>query len=296
MHDVVGWVVPAFVIVAALVFRFAKNGWAWDKTKKRPLFWASTYLTLMIIVFPLIYVFDSDGFAQTTGTQEDNFAGRLKTASDTLTSAVNDAIKQQAAGNSANFGYASVVVQDADAYRITGTIVYADTAENVLNSDLQSPIEIRESDVSSARDHNPGGGTITLAYSGTGRYRAPAPSNPANPSAALAQQLFAQYSSPANHPKLNIPADKFSDVEALERVATGRVGASGGFWSNLARMVYFSAVTATTLGYGDIVPVETSTRVMVTTEAVLGVVTVGLFLNALAKGIESEEEGGDQNV
>lgn len=49
------------------------------------------------------------------------------------------------------------------------------------------------------------------------------------------------------------------------------------------RMLYFSVTTATTLGYGDIVPVTNRARMTVASEAILGVVLVGLFLNALAR-------------
>jgi hypothetical protein len=52
---------------------------------------------------------------------------------------------------------------------------------------------------------------------------------------------------------------------------------------NLGRMFYLSAVTVTTVGYGDIVPLTSLTRWLVALEAILGVVTVGLFLNALAR-------------
>jgi hypothetical protein len=48
------------------------------------------------------------------------------------------------------------------------------------------------------------------------------------------------------------------------------------------RMLYFSVVTVTTLGFGDIAPVTTVARTWVTAEALLGVVLIGLFLNALA--------------
>jgi hypothetical protein len=52
----------------------------------------------------------------------------------------------------------------------------------------------------------------------------------------------------------------------------------GQFW----RMVYFSAITITTLGFGDIVPLTTAARLVVSAESVLGIVLAGLFLNALA--------------
>lgn len=52
----------------------------------------------------------------------------------------------------------------------------------------------------------------------------------------------------------------------------------GQFW----RMLYFSATTITTLGFGDIVPLTTSARMVVSAESVLGIVLMGLFLNSLA--------------
>lgn len=55
--------------------------------------------------------------------------------------------------------------------------------------------------------------------------------------------------------------------------------ASGAF----LRMTYFSAVAATTTGFGDISPVSRLARGAVTLESVLGVVMIGLFLNGLAR-------------
>lgn len=50
------------------------------------------------------------------------------------------------------------------------------------------------------------------------------------------------------------------------------------FW----RMFYLSAVSITTLGYGDIVPISNTARWLVSAEAVLGMVLIGLFLNSLS--------------
>lgn len=47
--------------------------------------------------------------------------------------------------------------------------------------------------------------------------------------------------------------------------------------------LYLSVVTITTLGFGDIVPLDSTGRFLVAVEAVLGVVLMGLFLNAIAK-------------
>jgi len=52
---------------------------------------------------------------------------------------------------------------------------------------------------------------------------------------------------------------------------------------NLKRMFYFSTVTITTLGFGDIVPITDNARTLTSIEAILGVVVIGLFLNSLSK-------------
>jgi hypothetical protein len=49
---------------------------------------------------------------------------------------------------------------------------------------------------------------------------------------------------------------------------------------SFSRMLYLSAVTITTLGYGDIVPTTGWTRFLVATEAILGIIIMGLFLNS----------------
>lgn len=48
------------------------------------------------------------------------------------------------------------------------------------------------------------------------------------------------------------------------------------------RMLYLSAVTVTTVGYGDIVPLTDLARTAVAAEAIVGIVLIGLFLNALS--------------
>jgi hypothetical protein len=48
------------------------------------------------------------------------------------------------------------------------------------------------------------------------------------------------------------------------------------------RMVYFSATTITTVGYGDIVPLSDAARTLTALESLLGWLLAGLFLNAVA--------------
>ncbi len=87
----------------------------------------------------------------------------------------------------------------------------------------------------------------------------------------------------------NYPSDKaaFLPVDhALARDVSAFLDGAGGFPSDgqglFPRMLYFSAVTITTLGYGDIVPISDRSRILVGVESVLGLILVGLFLNSLS--------------
>ena len=57
----------------------------------------------------------------------------------------------------------------------------------------------------------------------------------------------------------------------------------GQFW----RLLYFSGTTVTTLGFGDIVPLTTRARLAVLCESILGILLMGLFLNALGREIKT---------
>jgi hypothetical protein len=64
--------------------------------------------------------------------------------------------------------------------------------------------------------------------------------------------------------------------------ANGTKGFPSKISSNFSRMFYLSAATITTLGFGDIVPITTTARTVISIESILGIVVVGLFLNALS--------------
>jgi hypothetical protein len=93
------------------------------------------------------------------------------------------------------------------------------------------------------------------------------------------QRLFPTDAGPAGRgPHLSI--DEFT-YRLLFRHYKAQTGdptyASGAF----LRMLYFSATTQTTLGLGDITPVSTLARVLVMVQALLGIITIGVFLNNL---------------
>lgn len=69
------------------------------------------------------------------------------------------------------------------------------------------------------------------------------------------------------------------------RLALDGNDSSAGFFNRYIRMLYFSTVTHTTLGYGDIVPINTVARSLVAFQSILGIVVMGLFLNSIARNL-----------
>lgn len=74
---------------------------------------------------------------------------------------------------------------------------------------------------------------------------------------------------------------------------------SSSFWKEpltLIQSTYFSIVTITTLGYGDIAPQTESARVFASLEALFGIFTIGLFLNAVARQSSEDKESRRKEV
>ena len=61
-----------------------------------------------------------------------------------------------------------------------------------------------------------------------------------------------------------------------------------GFISSL----YFSVITITTLGYGDILPIGKTSQLLTASESILGIIFIGLFLNSLSHqhGVKVQDE------
>lgn len=63
------------------------------------------------------------------------------------------------------------------------------------------------------------------------------------------------------------------------------------------KSIYFSTVTITTLGYGDITPKSNAAMMVVASEAILGIVIIGLFLSSLWQSFVSQiEEQQDMSI
>ena len=72
---------------------------------------------------------------------------------------------------------------------------------------------------------------------------------------------------------------------AFENLVAGWAGDPRGLSGYFGRMLYFSATTMTTVGFGDIVPLTSTARALVALEPIIGWVLAGLFLNSLATRI-----------
>ena len=57
--------------------------------------------------------------------------------------------------------------------------------------------------------------------------------------------------------------------------------------------IYFSTVTITTLGYGDILPINDLGKIIALTESILGITVIGLFLNSLSSNQNKIEKDND---
>jgi ion channel len=77
---------------------------------------------------------------------------------------------------------------------------------------------------------------------------------------------------------VTMPIPKQLDGEILD-LANGILGDPSRAPQHFRRMFYLSAVTITTLGYGDIAPLTTTARTLISLEAVLGILVLGFLIS-----------------
>jgi len=84
----------------------------------------------------------------------------------------------------------------------------------------------------------------------------------------------------SDDPIFRISPAVYNRFMAFQAILTGSLSkySSG----NIERMFYLSAMTITTVGYGDIVPITWQSRTLVASEAILGIILIGLFINNAA--------------
>src|SRR5262249_54377588 len=90
------------------------------------------------------------------------------------------------------------------------------------------------------------------------------------------------YASQENHsvalPEVQMPISRHLRDDILY-LAKGMLGDPTKMPLHFWRMSYLSAVTITTLGYGDIMPLSNRARSLISLESVLGIVVIGFFIS-----------------
>jgi Ion channel len=91
-------------------------------------------------------------------------------------------------------------------------------------------------------------------------------------------------------PRLDL---RFDGTASLQRACTGIANIHRGLKGDSSflpgsglRMIYLSTTTITTLGFGDITPLTDRARLLIGSEAIIGMVWLGLFLNAVGRRFE----------
>lgn len=104
------------------------------------------------------------------------------------------------------------------------------------------------------------------------------------PGLEISDAVFAPLLFKSSDPIMQAEALSMSETadQRLFAFARGRAGDPSGVSGQLERMTYLSAVTITTIGFGDIIPITDLARALVAFEAVLGWTLAGFFLNAAA--------------
>ena len=244
-----------------------------------PFAWGMLYL-VMILVFAVIYSNTANSFYETTATHEPFYLDNQTYVAQAIADAVGRDIESQAEqdnirpGNSGGAYYLRATANETD---ILATVGFT---TNSKSGDVAVQIDIPEYNIPSAANAVDGLAFLHYSLGSTTHMDVESGRGPGS-------QLFKEYTDSDVDHTLPVTLVELIHVQQFSDAAQGLVG---GLPDQFSRMLYFSAVTATTLGFGDIAPVTFVSRSLVTAEAVLEVVIIGMFLNSLARR-RSDEKG-----
>jgi len=270
---------PGHFLSKALIF--LSQGWGLISSN-RPRFYAVIYLLLIPTYAVIYYVWRAD-FYHSTVTQEPDFVSRQKKTINALELRLNNIARRIPHPSLTNYHFGDIRVGSLTPYHAVGGDVlarldlvwFADSGSNTevfdlgeVLLDLSSPFEAPDGIViREICDRRPD----------RDRCRA---------QQVFLWQIFQDAGANVREHRYAILRNEKTMADLLKVVASaneGRFPAGVPLDGHFQRMLYLSAVTVTTLGYGDIVPLTTTTRLLVASEAVFGVVIAGLFLNAVAR-------------
>jgi hypothetical protein len=251
------------------------------KVRRRPsppFIWGSLYI-LMIPIFAGIYMLRSADFFQANATHEPSFYANEYAFGTAVANAAQRAIVYQNSKDRLTPAHlvapTVLTLSVADTSVTVSLVFYSPGVASGSPVNVSFPLDKVESVLSGGPNY------VDLPYQTSGL-------PPEGLGASAAPILFQRYTD--SHPETDEPAlrTNWRAYEEYLNLTDAHSGIVDGLPDQFPRMLYFSAVTITTLGFGDIVPVTTESRLLVTAEAVAGVVFIGLFLNAIARRRPSE--------
>jgi hypothetical protein len=250
----------------------------WPKLRRarrldRPIVWAILYLS-MIPAFGLVYTAAAGSFYQTSATHEPSYLFNEYNAAQAIAQGAYRSVQYESYENCHNCSVPQAPIigynVTANASDLIATIAFTNASKD---GNVAVQVDIPDDEIPSSSD-------VILGYSHVPYSLVSVPNESADGSGALSLQLFEAYTNSTTSPDMPITA---AELNSVQQVAAAAQGTVSGLPDQFSRMLYLSAVSATTLGFGDIVPVTVVSRSLVTLEAILGVVFAGLFLNSLAR-------------
>ncbi len=259
---------------------------------RRPAFYAFAYLAL-IPIFSVLYLLNSDEFFHSTIRFEEGTVGEVDSVRDRLTQAIaneyTDARGSSTIRSESRFGELAKSTWKADVTDATVADLQVSDSSDLdqarVTFDVLIPATTTSQGVNGATVQHLGVSMPLRSpyaeHSGAGSFyfKPIAAEGPGPEFPFRAADVFPRRHPAATggepRPVLAVPGDVQTDLDDLWRSNQGLAAGIGG---QLGRFLYLSAVTITTLGYGDIVPVGPTARALVAIEAVLGIVVIGVFL------------------
>lgn len=262
----------------------------WRRASTEPWRWGLLYLGA-IPAFAAAYLFVDGGFHQTTTAFDAGSAGDRVRVEDMLAADIRRQLDLSHGpwidlGAGWRARQSDIHVRQVDVSTDAVGVTLSVRAEHVERGGLEMPLRLQTPPDITARRVIPGSygassswGHVDMLFVTTESARIPG-----LPSWEVATLLpSANDSVLVDAAWIAIDSDTAEAVERLQSAISGNpLSISGRF----ERMLYVSVVTITTLGFGDVVPITPAARRLVMVEAVLGVVLIGLFLNATRERFE----------
>lgn len=252
----------------AVPYRF----WLWTRTVNSAIFFGA-YL-LAIPLFAGLFTYMRGGFYHTTAKYETNTFVQAHRVISILTNTVRANVNAERVAE-AGFTIGRLQVRGIEPN--DGSVLFSilvdttnrDGVQSVMSLDAEMdshPLLIRF-------DPNGPVAISVLRFRGPKiRYKLPDRFRP-----EVSTLFGANESDTCQAIQVEMPADEYAQIRAFLLATQGHPQYIPG---TFGRMLYVSACTITTLGYGDIVPTSAITRTLVGTEAVLGIVLMGLFFGS----------------